>query len=124
MIHTATDCCLTYANFMHDYIKGNFRIRLPKGKYSSQMHFIITLIQFFLRCFKDPIRVPRIENRVPRIRGNYHRVPRIRENWDPTIREIGSLQVHTGYPTFSLKKTFNYKHIYVYFYKKTTIKIK
>jgi len=25
----------------------------------------------FLRCFRDPIRVPRIENRVPRIRENY-----------------------------------------------------
>jgi len=37
--------------------------------------------------FKDPIRVPRIENRVPR------------------IREIGSLQVHTGYLTFFFKKT-------------------
>ena len=43
-------------------------------------------------------------NRVPRIRGNYHRVPRIRENRVPRIREIGSLQVHTGYRTFSLKK--------------------
>jgi len=40
-----------------------------------------------LRCFRDPIRVPRIENRVRR------------------IREIGSLRVHTGYLTFSLKKT-------------------
>ena len=45
--------------------------------------------RIFIRCFrglKDPIRVPRIENRVPR------------------IREIWSLQVHTGYLTFSLKK--------------------
>ena len=41
---------------------------------------------FFSRCFRDPNRVPSIENRVPR------------------IREIGSLQVHTGYLTFSLKK--------------------
>jgi len=32
--------------------------------------------RFFLRCFRDPIRVPRIENRIPRIRENYHRVPR------------------------------------------------
>jgi len=39
--------------------------------------------QVFLRCFRDPIRVPRIKE-------NYHRVPR--------IREIGSL-------TISLKKT-------------------
>jgi len=40
--------------------------------------------QFFLRRFRDPIRVPRISNRVPRIRENYHRVPKIRENRVPT----------------------------------------
>jgi len=45
-------------------------------------------------------------NRVPRIRENYHRVPKIRENRIPRIREIGSLQIHTGYLTFSLKKTW------------------
>jgi len=49
----------------------------------------------FLRCFGDPFRVPRIENQVRRIRENYHRVPRNR--W------TGSLQVHTGYLSFSLK---------------------
>jgi len=43
----------------------------------------------FLRCF--------------RISENYHQVPRIRENRFPRIREIGSLQIHTGYLTFSLK---------------------
>jgi len=43
--------------------------------------------QRFLRRFKDPIRVPRISNRIPR------------------IREIGSLQIHTWYLTFALKKT-------------------
>ena len=70
------------------------------------------ICRVFLRCFRNPIRVPRIENRVPRIenrvpriRENYHRVPRTRENRVPRIREIGSLQVHTGYLTFSLKKT-------------------
>jgi len=31
------------------------------------------LIQFLLRRFRDPIRVPRIENRVPRIKENYYR---------------------------------------------------
>ena len=41
----------------------------------------------FLRCVRNPIRVPRIKNRVPR------------------IREIGYLQVYTEYLTFSLKKT-------------------
>jgi len=45
--------------------------------------------QVFLRCFRDPIRVPRIENRVPRIRENNHRVPRIRENRVPRMRESG-----------------------------------
>ena len=43
-------------------------------------------------------------DRLPRIRENYHRVPRIRKNRVPRIREIGSLQVHTRYLTFSLKK--------------------
>jgi len=56
----------------------------------------------FLRCFRDP----RIENRVPRISENYHRVPKIRENRVPRINEIGTLQVHTGYLTCSLKKTW------------------
>jgi len=46
----------------------------------------------FLRCFKDPNRVPRIGDRVPRISENYHRVPRIRENRVPRIREIRSIQ--------------------------------
>jgi len=42
---------------------------------------------FFLRRFRDP-----------------NRVPKIRENRVPRIREIGSLQIHTAYLTFSLKK--------------------
>jgi len=50
----------------------------------------------FLRCFRDPILVPRIGNRISRIRENYHRVPRIR--W------IGSLQIYAGYVTNSLAK--------------------
>ena len=44
------------------------------------------LVQGFLRCFRNTIRVPRIENRVPRIRENYHRVPRMRENRVHRIR--------------------------------------
>jgi len=56
------------------------------------------LNRFFFKCFWDPIRVPRI-------RENYHRVPGIRENRVPRIREIGSLNIHIGYLTFSLKKT-------------------
>ena len=58
----------------------------------------------FLSRFRDPVRVPRISNRVPRIRENYHRVPKIRENRVSRIRDIGSLQIHTGYLTFYLKK--------------------
>jgi len=58
----------------------------------------------FLRHFGDPIRVPRISNRVSRIRENYDQVPKIRESRVPGIREIGSLQIHTWYLTLSLKK--------------------
>jgi len=58
----------------------------------------------FLRRSRDTIRVPRIENRVPTIRENHHRVLRIKENRVPIIREIGTLQVHIGYLTFSFKK--------------------
>ena len=72
------------------------------------------LTQVFLRRFKDPIRVPIISNRVPRIRKNYDRVPKIRENRVPRIIEIGSLQIHTGYLTFSLKKPWvNIKNAHV-----------
>jgi len=59
----------------------------------------------FLRRFRDTIQVPRItENyhRVPKIREN--RVSRIRENQVSRIRDIGSLHIHTGHLTFSLKK--------------------
>jgi len=38
----------------------------------------------FLRHLRDPTRVSRIENRVPRIRENYHLVARVRENRVPT----------------------------------------
>jgi len=59
-----------------------------------------TLIPVFLRHFRDPIWVPRI-------RENYHRVPKISENRVPRFKEIGFLQIHTRYLTFSLKKTAN-----------------
>jgi len=62
------------------------------------------IVTDFLRCFGGQIRVPRIENLVPGVSKNYHRVPKIRENRVARIREIGSLQVHTGYLIFSLKK--------------------
>jgi len=62
-------------------------------------------MQVFLRCLRDPHRVPRISNWVSRIRENCNWVPKIRENRVPRIREIGSLQIHTRFLTFSLKKT-------------------
>jgi len=74
--------------------------KLLKKQVRDLFYFIlpgITFVQGFLRCFRDPIQVPRIENRVLGIRENYH--------WVPKIREIGSLQVRTGYLIFSLKKT-------------------
>ena len=80
-----TQCCIRHGRY-GKLNKGNTRV--------------------FLRYFRDPIWVPRIENRVPRIRGNYHQVPRIRENRVSRIREIRSLQVHTWYITFSLKKNW------------------
>jgi len=49
------------------------------------------LKQFFLSRFRDPIWVPRISNRVPKITENYHQVPEIRENRVPRITEIRSL---------------------------------
>jgi len=64
----------------------------------------------FLRRFRDPIRVPRISNRVPRIRENYHRVPKTRENRIPRIRKIGSLQIQTGFLTFSFIKNLTYSN--------------
>jgi len=72
-------------------------------------------------CFRDPIRVPRI-------RENYHRVARIRENRVPRIRETGSLQVHIGCVTFSLKKNWvrctffrNYNFDHQYFTRRIII---
>jgi len=76
--------------------------KLSQNKWLVQF-ISVTCLKFFkckarvfLRRFRDPNRVPRIENWAPRIRENYHQVPR--------ICEIGSLQVHTRYLPFSLKK--------------------
>jgi len=76
-------CCLLYKDF--DMFQAHCKER--KVVYN----------QGFLRRFRDPIRVPRISE-------NYHRVPKIRENSVPIIREIWSLQIQTGFLTFSLKK--------------------
>jgi len=69
-------------------------------------HHVTVDSGFFSRRFRDPIQVPRIENQVLTIRENHHRVPRIKKNRVPIIREIGSLQVHIGYLTFSIKQTW------------------
>jgi len=45
------------------------------------------------------------------MREKYHRVPKIRENRVPRIREIGSLQIRTGFLTYSLKKPLQYCNI-------------
>jgi len=52
--------------------------RRARGRTGRKYHFS-SKCRVFLRCFRDPIWVPRIENRVPRIRENYDRVPRIIE---------------------------------------------
>jgi len=75
---------------------------------ARDLDVFIVIYSFFLGRFRDPIQVPRISNQVPRITENYHRLPTIRENWVTRIREIGSLQIHIGYLTFSLKKTVIY----------------
>ena len=88
------------------------------GVLAMQRSDWVTSFAGFLRRFRDPNR---ISDRVPRIRDDYHRVPKIRENWVPRIRnrvprirEIGSLQIHTGYLTFSLKKTLVFRDVWVW----------
>ena len=63
--------CIQHQNF--------YRIR------ETNRYVLVPISRFVLWCLRNPIRVPRIENRVPR------------------IREMGPLQVHTGFLTFSLK---------------------
>jgi len=53
---------------------------LAKSARLSGIQSINYYVTSIFQCFMDPIRVHRIENRVPRIRENYHRVPRIRDN--------------------------------------------
>jgi len=85
-------------------------VRKLEAQYLGDNTFWNDKAGFFLRRFRDPIRVPRISNRVPRIR-EYHRTSKIRENRVPRIREIRSLQIHTGYLTFSLKTLDKAKQI-------------
>ena len=71
--------------------KSSSSLNFPLENNNRDKNYTITS---FLKRFRDPLRVPRIKKLVPRIREN--RVPR--------IRKIGSLQVHTGYLTFSLQQ--------------------
>ena len=73
------------------------------GVLAMQRSDWVTSFAGFLRRFRDPNR---ISDRVPRIREDYHRVPK--------IREIGSLQIHTGYLTYSLKKTLVFRDVWVW----------
>jgi len=75
---------------------GTSRLHQEFGIIDTSIATSHILTSGFLRRFRDAIRVPRIENRVYRFRQNHHRDPRIRENRVPRIREVGSLQVHTG----------------------------
>ena len=96
--------------------KASSKSQANKNKLKCVLLFVVEH-RVFLRRLRDPIRVPRISNRVPRIRENYHRVLKIRENYHrihkirerrvPRIREIGSLQMNTGYLTFSLKNRWS-----------------
>jgi len=79
-----TKCCVKdveFAVLRFARIILSFLFDLPKVRH--------TLEQGFLRCFRDPIRVPRI-------RENYRQVPSIRENRVPTVREIGPLPLAYG----------------------------
>jgi len=51
---------------------------MTQGKYT-----FLVMTQGFLRYFRDPIRLPRISNRVPRVRENHDRVPKLRKNRVP-----------------------------------------
>ena len=68
--------------------------------------------QIILPVFSRRFRIPIC---VPRIRENYHLVPKIRENRLPRIREIVSLQIHTGKQIFPLikKKRFYTEQIFL-----------
>jgi len=70
--------------------------------------FCVRHCLYMYQGFGDPTRVPRILNRVPRIRENYYRVHKVRENRVPRIREIGSLRIQTGCLTFVFKKSCMY----------------
>jgi len=83
-------CHSLYKNLKVLKLNDIYQLELAKCMYKVHHGKLPEIYkQGFLSRFRDPIRVPRIKE-------NYHRVSRIREN--------GSLQVHTGFLTFSLKK--------------------
>ena len=53
------------------------RIESMAGIWSYRSNFVknLRLNKFLLRCFRDLIQVPRIEDRVSRNRENHHRIP-------------------------------------------------
>jgi len=76
-----------------------------RAKQTAPAVKVILQFRVFVRRFRNPIRVPRIENQVPRIRDNHHWALRITENRVPRKREIVHLQLRTRYLTFSLNDT-------------------
>jgi len=73
------------------------------SEYSTINPLPLTLISRagFLRCFRDPFRVLKIENRVLRIREKFFSGTRF---GSPELKFMRFLHVHTRYLTFSLKK--------------------
>jgi len=63
--------------------KKHMHDSITTGKEYASNDWTCAISGFILRRFRDLVRVPRISNRVPRIRENY--------DWVPKIREIGSL---------------------------------
>ena len=77
----------------HNFFPKKIKNCTRNSLHQSILHSSCGQSQGFSRCFRDPIRVPRIKKWVSRLRENYHRVP--------SIREIGPI---TGYLIFSLKR--------------------
>ena len=93
------------------HTKLNIGPRLPMPCWETICIGFLNILGFIKAFYVN--RVPRIENRVSGIRENYYRVSRFRENRVPRIREIGSLQVHTGYLTFSIKNSVNVAYLHL-----------
>jgi len=86
-----------------------YRCHSPRSLYYSLL--LVQATYIWAGFFKDPNRGPRIENRVPRIRENYHRIPRIRENRVSRIscwkrNRVPTDPYRVAYLTFSSKKLY------------------